>query len=44
MKRLLAGDKAGAMDHFKKSVATNRVDYVEYRLAGSEIQTLGAQK
>jgi lipoprotein NlpI len=43
-KRLLAGDKAPAMDYFQKSVATNMKDYVEYTSAMAELKFLNAQK
>ena len=40
MKRLLSGDKATAIDYFRKCVATGQKDYCEYILAQSELQVL----
>ncbi|HWB59010.1 MAG TPA: tetratricopeptide repeat protein [Chthoniobacteraceae bacterium] len=40
-KRLLAGDKAGAIDHFHKCIATGRTDFVEYEMARAELKNLG---
>jgi tetratricopeptide (TPR) repeat protein len=40
MKRLLAGDKATAIDYFRKCVSTGQKDYCEYILAQAELQVL----
>jgi hypothetical protein len=40
MKRLLGGDKAAAANYFRKSIATERTDFVEYQLAQSELKEL----
>ncbi len=40
MKRLLAGDKPGAIDAFHKCLATGQKDYCEYILAQAELQTI----
>jgi len=40
MKRLLAGDKATAIDYFHKCLATGQKDYCEYILAQAELQVL----
>jgi len=40
MKRLLMGDKKGAIDAFHQSVATGQKDYCEYILAQAELQAL----
>jgi len=40
MKRLLAGDKATAIDYFHKCLATGQKDYCEYILAQAELQIL----
>jgi len=40
MKKLLGGDKATAADYFRKCIATERTDFVEYQLAQSELKTL----
>ena len=41
MKRLAAGDKAGAAECFRKSIATERTDFPEYRFATAELKWLG---
>jgi tetratricopeptide (TPR) repeat protein len=40
MKRLLMGDKKGAIDAFHRCVATGQTDYCEYILARAELQAL----
>jgi hypothetical protein len=40
MKRLLTGDKKGAIDAFHKCVATGQTDYCEYILAQAQLQSL----
>jgi tetratricopeptide (TPR) repeat protein len=40
MKRLLSGDKKGAIDCFQKCIDTNQTDYCEYILAHAELQSL----
>jgi lipoprotein NlpI len=40
MKKLLGGDKAAAADYFRKCIATERTDFVEYQLAQSELKAL----
>jgi tetratricopeptide (TPR) repeat protein len=40
MKRLLAGDKATAIDYFHKCLETGQRDYCEYILAQAELQVL----
>ena len=40
MKKLLKGDKATAADYFRKCIATERTDFVEYQLAQSELKAL----
>jgi len=40
MKRLLTGDKKGAIDAFHQCVATGQKDVTEYALAQGELQTL----
>jgi hypothetical protein len=42
IKRLCNGDKEGARDFFRKSVATGVDSYIEYRLAISELSRLNA--
>ena len=42
MKRLLAGDKATAINDFRKCLATRQKDYCEYILAQAELQVLVA--
>jgi len=41
IKHLLANDKAGAIDYFHRSLATNQTDYLEYDLASAELKQLG---
>jgi len=41
VKRLLAGDKNGAADVFRKSRSTNASNFQEYILAGFELKRLG---
>jgi lipoprotein NlpI len=41
MKRLLAGDKTGAADCFRKCMATDMKDSIDYRLAQAELKALG---
>jgi lipoprotein NlpI len=41
MKKLIEGDRQTAADDFRKCVATDRKDFVEYRLARSELKALG---
>ena len=43
MKKLLRGDKATAADYFRKCIATQRTDFVEYQLAQSELKALTKQ-
>jgi tetratricopeptide (TPR) repeat protein len=43
VKRLLAGNKAGAADAFHSSVATRRTDFFEYTLAQGELNMLGSR-
>jgi lipoprotein NlpI len=43
-KRLLAGDKASAMDYFQKSIDTDERGYLEYTSAMAELKFLKAQK
>jgi len=40
MKRLQAGDKAGAIDALTKCVGTQKTDYCEYILAQEELKNL----
>jgi lipoprotein NlpI len=40
MKKLIAGDKSGAQDCFKKSLATDQKDYTEYHFARAELKAL----
>ena len=41
MKKLLAGDKAAAAEHFQKCLATEQKDFTEYRFAQAELKALG---
>jgi tetratricopeptide (TPR) repeat protein len=41
MKRLLAGDKALAIDDFRKALATEKKDFCEYIFAQAELKALG---
>ncbi len=40
LKKLFAGDKAAAAEHFRQCAATGQKMYYEYRLARAELQTL----
>lgn len=40
VQRVLAGDKAGGADAFQRCLATKRTTFVEYRLAGAELEAL----
>jgi lipoprotein NlpI len=40
MKRLIAGDKIEAIDHFRKALATNQTRLTQYPLAQAEFQAL----
>jgi hypothetical protein len=40
MKRLLAGDKPGAIEAFHKCLTTGQKDYCEFLLAEAELQAL----
>ena len=44
MKRLLAGDKSAAVDCFRKCLATEAKDWVEYHFAQAELKSLGQQQ
>jgi hypothetical protein len=41
MKRLLAGDKAAAIDDFRKTLLTEKKDFCEYIFAQAELKELG---
>ena len=41
MEKMLDGDQKAAAEYLRKCVATNRMDYVEYGLARSELKALG---